>query len=112
VAWLCNRLRKSSPGMDRPLQASINGNAIARRFQTLPARDRSDEATPRESGDSTGDFASARFADLVSDARAAFAYLETRQDVVTGHIGVLGHSEGSANPIQGVPVPDQRDSAA
>lgn len=43
-------------------------------------------------GESTGVFEAASRADLVADAAAAFAYLQSRADIA--QIGLLGHSEG------------------
>jgi hypothetical protein len=45
-------------------------------------------------GGSTGDYGSATVAELAEDARAAIDYLETRDDVDSGRIGLFGHSEG------------------
>jgi len=47
-------------------------------------------------GESGGDFSKATFDDLVSDARAAFTYLQTRPEVDPKRLGVLGHSEGGS----------------
>ena len=49
----------------------------------------------RGTGDSTGDFESAGFSDLVSDARASFSYLKGRPEVEREQLGVIGHSEGA-----------------
>jgi pimeloyl-ACP methyl ester carboxylesterase len=46
-------------------------------------------------GGSTGVYGEATIVDLTSDGRAAIDYLETREDVDAGRIGVLGHSEGA-----------------
>jgi pimeloyl-ACP methyl ester carboxylesterase len=46
--------------------------------------------------ESAGDFSTATFDDLVSDARAAFAYLQARPEVDKKRLGVLGHSEGGS----------------
>jgi pimeloyl-ACP methyl ester carboxylesterase len=54
---------------------------------------RYDKRGVRESG---GDFSKATFDDLVSDARAAFTYLQTRPEVDKKRLGVLGHSEGGS----------------
>ena len=43
---------------------------------------------------STGDYATARLADLTADAKAALDYLRTRPEVDPDKVGVLGHSEG------------------
>jgi pimeloyl-ACP methyl ester carboxylesterase len=43
---------------------------------------------------STGDFKAATPVDFADDAQAAVAFLRSRTDVDTKHIGVLGHSEG------------------
>lgn len=43
---------------------------------------------------STGDFAKATSADFVEDALAAFDYLQSRREMASGQIGLLGHSEG------------------
>lgn len=45
-------------------------------------------------GGSTGSYASATSDDFAGDARAALAYLRTRADVDSRHLGLLGHSEG------------------
>ena len=45
-------------------------------------------------GASKGDFGTATTADFITDAEAAAAYLKTRPDVDTKHIGLIGHSEG------------------
>ena len=45
-------------------------------------------------GASTGDFDTSTIADFTEDARAALAYLKSRQDIKS--IGLIGHSEGSA----------------
>ncbi len=45
-------------------------------------------------GESTGNYAAATSADFISDAEAAVAYLRTRKDVDTRHVGLVGHSEG------------------
>ena len=43
---------------------------------------------------STGNFRQATTADLATDAEAAIAYLKTRSEIDTKHIGIIGHSEG------------------
>lgn len=45
-------------------------------------------------GGSTGDPTGATTADFASDARAAFAWLANRPDIVRGGVGLIGHSEG------------------
>ncbi len=45
-------------------------------------------------GASGGNFATATPQDFASDAESAVAYLKTRSDVDTKHIGLIGHSEG------------------
>ena len=45
-------------------------------------------------GGSTGDYNAATVQELAEDARAAIDYLETRDDVDPGRIGLFGHSEG------------------
>jgi fermentation-respiration switch protein FrsA (DUF1100 family) len=48
----------------------------------------------RGTAKSTGDFAKATSADFATDANAAFAYLNTRNDIRPNAIGFIGHSEG------------------
>ena len=43
---------------------------------------------------STGSFQSATVPDFATDARAAVDYLQTRSDIDSARIGVIGHSEG------------------
>lgn len=45
--------------------------------------------------ESTGVHDTATIADLTGDGRAAIDYLETRDDIDAGRIGILGHSEGA-----------------
>ncbi len=45
-------------------------------------------------GKSTGDYASATTEDFAGDAEAALAYLNTRREIDSKKIGLLGHSEG------------------
>jgi uncharacterized protein len=45
-------------------------------------------------GESTGVFETATSADFATDAQAAFAYLQSREDIDSSKIGLLGHSEG------------------
>jgi pimeloyl-ACP methyl ester carboxylesterase len=45
-------------------------------------------------GGSSGEYNAATIEELAEDARAAIDYLETRDDVDTERIGLLGHSEG------------------
>ncbi len=45
-------------------------------------------------GGSTGDYASATSQDFAADAEAAAAYLRTRPEIDSRHIGLIGHSEG------------------
>lgn len=47
----------------------------------------------RGSGESDGEFASARFVDFVADATAAVAYLAARADIDGDRVGLLGNSE-------------------
>jgi hypothetical protein len=47
-------------------------------------------------GDSGGDFSKATFADLVSDADAAFRWLIARPEIDRAHVGMIGHSEGGS----------------
>jgi len=57
-------------------------------------------------GKSGGDSRAATTADLVTDARAAFEYLRTREDIDPKRIGLLGHSEGGViAPIVANQVP-------
>ena len=51
----------------------------------------------RGTGKSTGDYSYATTADFAADALAAVAYLKTRPDIDSSHIGLLGHSEGGAS---------------
>ena len=46
-------------------------------------------------GKSTGDFAAATTPDFALDARAQWAFLRTRKDIVPSQIGLIGHSEGA-----------------
>lgn len=48
----------------------------------------------RGTAKSEGDFGSATTADLATDAASAVAYLKTRTDIDSQHIGLMGHSEG------------------
>jgi len=48
----------------------------------------------RDMGKTTGNFNIATSADFAKDVEAGLNYLKTRQDVDTGNIGLLGHSEG------------------
>jgi hypothetical protein len=45
-------------------------------------------------GGSTGDFDTATTADFASDADAAMTWLRAQPDIDSGHVGILGHSEG------------------
>jgi pimeloyl-ACP methyl ester carboxylesterase len=45
-------------------------------------------------GESTGDFNQATSADFVTDISAAVDYLQTREDIPAGKVGLIGHSEG------------------
>jgi uncharacterized protein len=45
-------------------------------------------------GASTGVFETATSADFATDAQAAFDYLQSREDIDSSKIGLLGHSEG------------------
>ena len=47
-------------------------------------------------GGSSGNLRTASFDDLVSDAAAAFRYLEARPDVDPKRVGIIGHSEGGS----------------
>jgi pimeloyl-ACP methyl ester carboxylesterase len=47
-------------------------------------------------GGSSGDSSTASFGDLVSDAAAAFRYLEARPGVDPKRVGIIGHSEGGS----------------
>ncbi|MDR0537376.1 MAG: alpha/beta hydrolase [Tannerellaceae bacterium] len=49
----------------------------------------------RGTAGSTGNFSNATTLDLSSDAEAALNYLQTRSDIVSEKIGILGHSEGA-----------------
>lgn len=46
-------------------------------------------------GESTGDFSTATSQDFARDAEAAVQYLLQRSDIQSGHIGLIGHSEGA-----------------
>lgn len=48
----------------------------------------------RDIGKTTGNFSTATSADFAKDVEAGLNYLKSRQDVDTGNIGLLGHSEG------------------
>jgi len=48
----------------------------------------------RGMGKTTGDHGSSTSADFAKDIEVGIAYLKTRDDVDTGSIGLLGHSEG------------------
>ncbi|TEU06586.1 MAG: alpha/beta fold hydrolase [Candidatus Aminicenantes bacterium] len=48
----------------------------------------------RGTGESQGSFGEAAQEDLVQDARAAVAYLRTREDIIPERIALVGHSEG------------------
>lgn len=47
-------------------------------------------------GSSSGNFATASFEDLVSDAAVAFRYLKSRPEADRHRLGVIGHSEGGS----------------
>lgn len=58
-------------------------------------------------GKSGGDSKTATTADLATDARAAFEFLKTREDIDAKRVGLLGHSEGGViAPIVANEVPD------
>jgi alpha/beta superfamily hydrolase len=61
----------------------LNGRGVA-----VPRYDK------RGVGSSTGHFDTTRFADFVSDAKAATKYLDSRPEVDRRCTGILGHSEG------------------
>ncbi|MHC4329992.1 MAG: alpha/beta hydrolase family protein, partial [Planctomycetota bacterium] len=46
-------------------------------------------------GKSSGDYLAATESDFLKDAETALHYLVAREDITTGKVGVLGHSEGS-----------------
>jgi len=48
----------------------------------------------RGTAQSTGDFSRGTTADFATDVEAAVAYLKTRKEINTRHIGLIGHSEG------------------
>jgi dienelactone hydrolase len=48
----------------------------------------------RGTAQSTGDYTTARLADLTADAQAAFDFLRARPEIDPARTGVLGHSEG------------------
>jgi len=48
----------------------------------------------RDMGKTTGNFSTSTSADFAKDVEAGIAYLKSRQDVDTGNIGLIGHSEG------------------
>lgn len=45
-------------------------------------------------GESTGNFSTATSADFATDVKSAIAYLESRSEIDTNAIGLIGHSEG------------------
>jgi dienelactone hydrolase len=49
----------------------------------------------RGTGESGGTFQGATSADFAEDIRAGLAYLRTRPEIRSDHLGVLGHSEGA-----------------
>ena len=49
----------------------------------------------RGSGDSGGDWRTARYEDLAKDALAGVALLDARSDVDAAHVGFIGHSQGA-----------------
>ncbi len=48
----------------------------------------------RDMGKTTGDYNKSTSADFAKDIEAGIAYLQSREDVDTGNIGLIGHSEG------------------
>lgn len=48
----------------------------------------------RGTGASTGNFNASTAVDFATDAKAAFDYLKTRNEIQSGQIGLIGHSEG------------------
>lgn len=48
----------------------------------------------RGTGESTGSFEGSTTADFATDTEAAFHYLETRHEINSDQIGLMGHSEG------------------
>ncbi|WP_296819888.1 alpha/beta hydrolase [Brevundimonas sp.] len=48
----------------------------------------------RGMGHSTGDFLAATSADFATDTAAAVAFLQSRHEIDSGRIGLIGHSEG------------------
>jgi hypothetical protein len=62
----------------------------------------------RGSGQSTGDWRTADYADLARDALAGVALLATRPEVDARRVGILGHSEGGiVAPIAATLAPDK-----
>ena len=62
----------------------------------------------RGSGDSGGDWRTARYADLAQDALAAVALLAARADVDAMHVGFVGHSQGGViAPLAATMAPDK-----
>lgn len=47
-------------------------------------------------GESTGDFSVVTTGDLADDVLAGIEYLKSREEIDSGHIGLIGHSEGGA----------------
>jgi fermentation-respiration switch protein FrsA (DUF1100 family) len=61
----------------------------------------------RGTGESEGDFGSATTADFATDVAAALDFLEAREDIDTGAVGLIGHSEGGLiAPMVAVERPD------
>lgn len=47
-------------------------------------------------GESTGNYATATFADLAADAESALRFLRSRPEIAPDRVGLVGHSEGGA----------------
>lgn len=57
-------------------------------------------------GKSSGEFGKATHHDFVTDALAAVDWLKTRKEIDSGHVGLVGHSEGGiAAPLAAVKQP-------
>lgn len=47
-------------------------------------------------GESTGNYATATFADFAADAESALRFLRSRPEIAPNRVGLIGHSEGGA----------------
>jgi uncharacterized protein len=110
---LAGTLVAPAPPGRHPVAILVHGSGPATREQILPfarflvrrgmavlAYDK------RGVGGSSGDWTTASFDDLASDAVAAFSYLKTRPDVDSAHIGMIGVSQaGWIMPLAAVREP-------